>query len=162
MTLSTGGAASSPNDGHDGGSAAAFGVWDGADFVVWGAQRMAPPSPMARAGSSIGRSRRAAPGVPIAANAAFARAAHYRDSGWTARVLEGQTLFMGGSGASGYATDGALYDAASDSWASVPAWPSGAFHMFGFGVWSGDELVVWGGRPAPGDAATEAGERFRR
>ena len=71
-------------------------------------------------------------------------------------------MFVGGADLlSNYMTDAALLDAASNTWAPVPAWPSGAYHLFGVAVWSGEELVLWGGRPDSGLAPTSQGERFR-
>ena len=54
-----------------------------------------------------------------------------------------------------------LYDGAANSWSDLSAWPSAALHLFGVGVWTGSQFVLWGGRPASGVAPSAAGERFR-
>ena len=59
-----------------------------------------------------------------------------------------------------YFRNGGVYDAsgATPKWAVVDDWKSGEDHAWGAGVWTGQELVLWGGRT--GASLTSKGERY--
>ena len=99
--------------------------------------------------------------TPTANGALGARQVVPGESGWSARVAPNVVLFVGGEGAlagASFDKDGALYDSSTDEWTAVPSWPSGADHARGIGVWTGTELVIWGGTNAGAVVAT--GERL--
>jgi hypothetical protein len=92
-----------------------------------------------------------------------ARWAPNRQTGWSAAVKPGVTLMVGGMGAntSTFFTNGGLFNSTTNAWTTVAAWPSGYSHLYGVGVWSGTEFVVWGGRTVTGSTLTAVGERYR-
>lgn len=89
------------------------------------------------------------------------RAEPARQSGWAARIADGKTLILGGSGFSpgSFMINGGIYNRTSDSWTPVQSWPSGENHEWGVGVWTGDEFVLWGGRN--GSQLTASLERYK-
>ena len=86
-----------------------------------------------------------------------------RQTGWSAAVKPGVTFLVGGMGSNGstFFTNGGLFNSTTNSWTTVAAWPSGYSHLYGVGVWSGTEFVVWGGRTVTGSTLTAVGERYR-
>ncbi len=136
----------------------AFGTWDGSFLVGWSG---AEPNlkndggifdPVGNQWDTITTS-----GQPTS------RGAAHRQTGWSARTKPGVTRMWGGMGSNSttFFTTGGLYNSATDAWTLVSAWPSGASHLWGVGVWTGTEFVVWGGRTATGSTLTAAGERYR-
>src|SRR4029078_11737132 len=71
-----------------------------------------------------------------------------RQSGWSSRLSPGVTLMVGGSSTSSRAffTDGGIYNPTTNAWTSVGTWPSGLSHLWGAGIWTGSEFVLWSGR----------------
>jgi hypothetical protein len=67
---------------------------------------------------------------------------------------------MGGSTTT-FFTDGGVYNSTTNSWTKVAPWPSGAAHLWGTGVWNGNEFVLWSGRTTTAAGLTNAGERYR-
>jgi hypothetical protein len=142
----------------------AFGAWDGSKFVVWGGRRgTGAPVPLVDGGrydpsggtwSSVTTS-----GAPSARHAA------HRETGWAARIGGERTLFVGGYGGSPPLTEanvqhnGGIYNSTTNGWSLTPTWPSGETHLWGVAVWTGSELVLWGG--LVGGVPTKTGERFR-
>ncbi len=58
-------------------------------------------------------------------------------------------------------TDGHVFDAANNVWLDpIPGWMPPAYHEYGVGVWTGAELILWGGLDNNG-ALTTNGERYR-
>jgi Galactose oxidase, central domain len=90
------------------------------------------------------------------------RSAPNRQTGWSARIKPRVTLMLGGFGGStnNFLTDGGIYNSTTNAWSSVAAWPSGASHLWGVGVWTGTEFVLWGGRSGTTSALTSTGERY--
>jgi hypothetical protein len=133
----------------------AFGSWDGSLLLAWGGASdavkadgqlydVAPDrwSPMAGAG---------APSARVLLN---------RQTGWTARIKPRVSLLLGGYSSTTYLTNGATYNSTTNAWAPVSAWPSGASHINGAGVWTGTEFVLWSGRSGTSSTLTTAGERY--
>ncbi len=133
----------------------AFGAWDGQAFVVWGGTDGSVVKNDGEYLQGNGWSKMTTTSPPAA------RWAPARQSGWSARIADGKTLILGGSGMSSgsFMTDGAIYDRGSDSWTPVQSWPSGEDHEWGVGVWTGDEFVLWGGRN--GSQLTASLERYK-
>jgi hypothetical protein len=138
----------------------ALGAWDGSHFVAWGgirsnAQlmndgRRYDPTAGGR-GTWINTTLSGAPS---------ARRASARQAGWAARTSRG-LLILGGLGASptDVQRDGAIYDSTTNTFAPVPAWPSGEQRLWASAVWTGSEFVLWGGLHNGQPTAT--GERLQ-
>lgn len=135
--------------------AGAFGAWDGVSLLVWGGSNNGFRNdgrlyePVADKWTGMGTA--AQPGARWAPN---------RYTGWSFRTKPRVTLMVGGSGNS-FFTDGGIYNSTTNAWTTIAAWPSGASHIYGVGVWTGTELVVWGGRTGTSAGnLTSAGERY--
>lgn len=140
----------------------AFGHWDGSGFVVWGGIRP-------NGGKALGDGSRFDPAASggtwsdlTSSSAPQARQTHSRQTGWSARVSGGNVLLLSGrdpKASPGDFMDGAIYSSASNTWLSVPAWPSGEDHLWAAAAWTGSEFVIWGG--LDGSTPTATGERVR-
>jgi N-acetylneuraminic acid mutarotase len=95
-----------------------------------------------------------------AMNAPAARWAPHRQTGWSFRVKPRVTLMVGGYGSTSFRTDGGIYNSTTNAWSAVAAWPSNYSHLWGVSVWTGTELILWGGRQGTGATLTNAGERY--
>jgi N-acetylneuraminic acid mutarotase len=133
----------------------AFGAWDGAFLLAWSGYNNGFRTdgklyePTGDKWTTMGTS-----------NQPSARWSPNRYTGWSFRIKPHVTLMVGGSGNS-FVTTGGTYNSTTNAWTAVGAWPSGASHIYGVAVWTGAELVMWGGRT--GTAAgtlTSAGERY--
>ena len=75
-----------------------------------------------------------------------ARRRLYVWGGYSPSSSEGGEGGDSGSGGTSYPTDGAYYDAASNSWTQLPATPSGFLgRRYGRAVVASGKLVIWGG-----------------
>jgi hypothetical protein len=84
-----------------------------------------------------------------------------RQTGWSARLSSRVSLLLGGYNNGGtFQTNGGIYNSTTNGWSAVTAWPSGASHLWGVGVWTGSELVLWSGRSGTTSALSAAGERY--
>lgn len=135
--------------------AGAFGAWDGTLLPAWSGNNNGFRTdgklydPVGDKWTSMGTTSQPS-----------ARWAPNRYTGWSFHIKPRVTLMVGGSGNS-FATDGGIYNSTTNGWTAVSAWPSGASHIYGVGVWTGTEVVMWSGRT--GTAAgtlTLAGERY--
>jgi hypothetical protein len=125
----------------------AFGGWDGTHFIAWGGIRSN--------GQPMNDGRRYDPASggrgtwinTTLTGAPSARRASERQAGWAARVSSGNLLILGGLGAgpTDVQRDGAIYNSTTNSFSSVPAWPSGEQRLWAAAVWTGSEFVLWGG-----------------
>ncbi|MEZ4371778.1 MAG: hypothetical protein R3B07_13175 [Polyangiaceae bacterium] len=137
----------------------AFGGWSGAEFLFWGGRD---------GGNVLNSGERYSPsskwGDMATSGAPSARWAPHRETGWSARIRNGELIFLGGRpsvGASGFETNGAVYNAFTNAWTAVPSWPSGHAHSFGVGALAGGEFVLWGGgSQAGGTSPVATGERY--
>ena len=129
------------------------GVWTGSLMVVWGG-RSGPNylqsggryDPISDTWSAAGLS-----GAPPSAR--------YSPSAvWTGDrvVIWGGRIFHAGSAV--VTNTGALYDPAQDFWYSM-ALPS-VFRSEHSAVWTGTEMIVWGGEEYPADTSRSTGERY--
>jgi len=138
----------------------AFGVWDGARFVVWGGRN---DLALVNDGKSFNGTSWAALSPQ---NAPTPRMAIQRRHGWAFRIASGQIALFGGqtslSGQGTFSTGGATYDVTNAKWAAIAPWPSAETHDYGLAVWTGAEFVLWGGRTGTGPSpqATLTGERW--
>lgn len=144
--------ANGPNQRHS-----ALGVHDGASFVVWGGRMNQ---------SLLANGKRTNPAsqwVDLAtAPAGFgARAAPWREHGHAVRVASSTVLLVGGVNTTGVVQkQAALCNTATDTWTELPAFGPHE-HLFGVGVWTGSEFVLWGGLSAAPVAPTNTGVRLR-
>ncbi len=144
---------------HDGMSAryGSLGTWDGSSLVAWSGSLLRNEGKRYLPGSDSWVSL-------TTTNAPTARYAAHRATGWSARVSTAVTLVVGGYGVSVTEpiplTDGALFNATTNTWTAVSPWPSGKAHLWGVGVLAGSVFIVWGGRDSTG-ALTTLGDRFR-
>ncbi|MBI3205391.1 MAG: hypothetical protein HYZ29_27880 [Myxococcales bacterium] len=132
-----------------------FGAWDGVRFWVWAGRDDNNPK-------GDGSAYDGTWSALVTTGAPTARAAPHRQAGWSGRVADKIVLVAGGMTPTGvYLHDGGVYDASGSvpKWTGVPSWPSTEDHAWGVGVWTGQELVLWGGRTA--GALTPKGERFK-
>ena len=109
--------------------------WSASMLIVWGG----PDSNGARFDPTTG-AWRAISTAPIAA----------RTRTWSAIASSERELYMwGGVNVDGsIAADGAAYDPAADRWRLLPAAPIEG-RAYASAVWSGRELIVWGGTTTP-------------
>ncbi|MEZ4230252.1 MAG: hypothetical protein R3B89_13830 [Polyangiaceae bacterium] len=136
----------------------AFGGWTGAEFIFWGGR---DKGNVLNSGERYSASNHW--GDMATSGAPSVRWAPHRETGWSARVRNGELIFMGGrpSVAAGFETNGATYNAFTNAWTAVPSWPSGHAHSFGVGVFAGGEFVLWGGgSQAAGTSPVATGERY--
>jgi hypothetical protein len=137
----------------------AFGVWDGARFVVWGGtDNMGLRNDGKYQAGTVWTALNAT-GAPSA------RMAVPRRAGWSFQTSPGVVAFLGGQtstyGQGTFTTSGATYAVVNANWGTVAAWPSGEMHDYGVAVWTGDEFVLWGGRTGMPLAPTLTGERWK-
>ncbi|HKY41172.1 MAG TPA: kelch repeat-containing protein [Polyangiaceae bacterium] len=134
----------------------ALGTWDGTYLLAWSGM-----------GSSIRTNGRMYNPVDdtwtnmgTAGDPTYRYAIH-RMTGWTNRLKPRVTLMVGGFNSSnGVLTDGGIYNSTTNGWTPVTGWPSAASHLWGVGVWTGTELVMWSGRLGTSSTLTTAGDRY--
>ncbi len=132
----------------------AFAVFTGAELVVFGG--------LDALGSPLADGARYDPTIdawtPLAASGPpMKRAAPRRRTGWV-DVTAGGPLFAGGWDGATALTDQWLLASDLSSWSVAPSFASGGAHEWGVGVWTGHELLLWGGLGAGAIVAT--GERW--
>ncbi|HYJ10823.1 MAG TPA: kelch repeat-containing protein [Polyangiaceae bacterium] len=147
------------DDGANGPSnrAAAFGGWDGSYHLVWSGYS-------ANSQRSDGKLYDPATNVwtsMLSQGQPTPRSAPHRYTGWSARIKPRVTLMLGGYDANGFRVDGGIYSSITNAWSTVSAWPSATSHLWGVGVWTGTEFVLWGGRQGTTSSLTASGERYR-
>ncbi|HMJ13311.1 MAG TPA: hypothetical protein VK524_17945 [Polyangiaceae bacterium] len=137
-----------------------LGGFDGSYFVVWGG-RYSPATPtngMRFDPTGNAWSSSAVAGAPSA------RYAVTREHGWVARISAGKLLMLGGFDPAvgrtdaGTRKDGTVYTSTTNSWAGLPAWPSGHARRYAVAIWMGSEFLLWGGENGGLPSAT--GERL--
>lgn len=126
-------------------------VWTGTEMIVWGGD----------GATSFNTGGRYDPALDIwrgvtTEDAPAGRAGH--TAIWT-----GDEMIVWGGRANNdyYSNDGARYHPSTDSWTVldvVDATPVG--RVSHSAIWTGSEMVVWGGLIEPGDSATSTGGRF--
>jgi hypothetical protein len=132
----------------------AFGNWDGAAFVAVNGRDGSTPKDDGKYFAGTTWTGIEKGGMPTN------RFAPHRRSGWSAAVRDGVSLFVGGMAvtSTSFAHNGGEFDRTLNHWTTVPTWPSDQDHEWGVGVWTGAELVVWGGRN--GAVLSGVGERY--
>jgi hypothetical protein len=139
----------------------AFGVWDGARFVVWGGRDdFNNLHNDGKYQSGVNWYTMATMGQPSV------RMAVPRRQGWVFETSPGLIALFGGqtslAGSGTFTNTGATYDVVNSKWGTAASWPSAETHDYGVGVWTGEEFVLWGGRNGAGatPASTLTGERW--
>ena len=138
----------------------AFGVWDGARFVVWGGRDDANML------HNDGKYQQGALWYALSAmGAPGSRMAVPRRQGWVFETSPGLIAIFGGQtsliGQGTFTNTGYTYDVVNAKWATAASWPSAETHDYGVGVWTGDEFVLWGGRTGATPTPTLTGERWK-
>jgi N-acetylneuraminic acid mutarotase len=128
-------------------------VWTGSEMVIWGGES-------APATNTGGRYDPAADTwmATTTANAPSARLDH--TAVWTgdAMIVWGGRSEFAPSGSSGLATGG-RYDPAADTWMATTTANAPSARLYHASVWSGEEMIVWGGEDA--GIALGDGARYR-
>jgi N-acetylneuraminic acid mutarotase len=117
-------------------------VWTGHQLLVWGGGTYnAPPASDGAAYDPASHSWTMLPTAPLVAR-------HDPVSAWTGTEM----IVWGGTDATGAALDdGAAYNRTTNTWRSVAAAPlDAATATFVSAVWTGSELIIWGGDSADG------------
>ncbi|NOY54954.1 MAG: hypothetical protein GXP34_03110 [Actinobacteria bacterium] len=114
-------------------------VWTGRELLVWG-NPLGPVETQAT-GDIYDPSRGVWRPMSAAPEARRAPAAVWTG---TRMLIWGGDRTMGDSTVPDLANDGFAYDSATDTWSPIPAAPIGGRSSM-FNVWTGTELVVWGG-----------------
>jgi N-acetylneuraminic acid mutarotase len=129
---------STPTTGAPTGRELHAAVWTGSEMIVWGG---------ATSTFDTNTGARYNPSTDTWKNISTTKAPSARD--WTAYEWTGSKMLIWGgqtyNGSYIYHNDGALYDPVSDTWTptSLTGAPSGR-GWFGY-VWTGTDLIVWGG-----------------
>ncbi len=119
-------------------------VWTGSEMIVWGGSG---PN------STLGDGARYNPATDSwtalsSTNAPSTRA--YHTAIWTGTEM----IVWGGysySGSSIYLNDGARYNPATNSWSPLPSTNAPAARYYHTSVWTGSEMIVWGGQSYDGN-----------
>jgi N-acetylneuraminic acid mutarotase len=123
-------------------------VWTGTEMIVWGGYTDVG---YANAGGRYGPANDAWTATSTGANIPVGRG--YPSSVWTGKEM---IVWGGGNGSPSYLNTGGRYDPSSDTWAATATSanvPSG--RLLHTAVWTGTEMVVWGGIPT-----TSSGGRY--
>jgi len=123
----------------------AFGAWTGTKFLVFGGLNATKwalgdgglYNPAAKTWTYL-----------VGTTASAARASLPNESGWGAWTGSTMILMGGGDGTGTYYSDGLVLDpeaAVGSQWNDIPEWSPAGPHLYGVGVWTGEEFIVWGG-----------------
>ena len=129
-------------------------VWTGAQMVVWGG---VGPAGLFADGGTYDPALNA--WNYLAANLPGTPAARQRHTAvWTGNAV----LVWGGAGAAGPLSDGGSYNPGLNTWTNLPATlpntpPARTAHS---AVWTGSEMIVWGGDATGGGASLGDGGRY--
>lgn len=131
----------------------AFGAWDGSKFFVWGGHDddAFDDGAVFESGAWTGLLDGGAPSP---------RRMPPNWSGWAFAVGPGDFVVMGGvSGSDITQLDSGRYRDDS-GWEAIEAYPSGASHAGGAGVWTGEEFVLWSGLGVDDVTLAPLGDRW--
>lgn len=131
-------------------------VWTGSELVVWGGDGHSPPY-------ELGDGARYNPltdsWVPMGSNGTLSRRS-YHSSVWTGDELIIWGGWRGGQGLP-EANDGARYNPATDRWMAIAGGGAPSARRSHSAVWTGTEMIVWGGATGPGDGSQVLGDGAR-
>jgi len=130
-----------------------FGAWDGSKFFVWGGHDddAYDDGAIFESGAWTGL---------IDGGAPSPRRMPPNWSGWAFAVGPGDFVVMGGvSGSDITQLDSGRYHEDS-GWEAIEAYPSGASHAGGAGVWTGEEFVLWSGLGVDDVTLAPIGDRW--
>jgi len=138
-------------------------VWTGSRMIIWGGTGEWPPGPPS----------------PNSVDLVFNDGFSYdpANNSWTPTALSAKvgrnhvTVWTGSrmivwGGTDSFAlgiqtvSEGGIYDAAANSWSVTTTATAPAARLWHTGVWSGNELIIWGGSPN-GIARLDTGGRFQ-
>jgi N-acetylneuraminic acid mutarotase len=116
-------------------------VWTGSKMIIWGGTAATPffdggrYDPVANAWTSVKTN-----------TAPSARSDH--SAVWTGSEM----IICGGRNGGTYLADGARYNPAADGWTAIPLLPppGGGVRAYHTAVWSGTEMIIWGGQNTVG------------
>ena len=126
-------------------------VWTGSQMLIWGGSN----------GMLLGTGARFDPaggGWTAMSNSGAPLPRSYFSAVWSGSEL----LIWGGqvAGTFDYVNDGGRYNPGSDTWTEIPPTPLVNKRGTHAAVWSGSEMIVWGGRNTNGGNALADGGRF--
>jgi N-acetylneuraminic acid mutarotase len=132
----------------------AFAAWVGSEMLVFGGRTDL---------TALGNGDRYDPSSDMWSNVSMMgspseRTAQAGRSGWAGGAANYAVLVGGLDTAQNLKIDGRRYNAPDNSWQVIPSIPSGSSHERGVGVWTGAELILWGG--LNGATLTNTGERY--
>ncbi|HEY6728169.1 MAG TPA: hypothetical protein VI197_29370 [Polyangiaceae bacterium] len=131
----------------------AFGAWDGSKFFVWGGHNDGAYDDGAVFESGAWTAL-------LDGGAPSPRRMPPNWSGWAFAVGPGDFVVIGGvSGSDITLLDSGRYRDGS-GWEAIAAYPSGASHAGGAGVWTGEEFVLWGGLGVDDATLAPIGDRW--
>ncbi|MFI5297436.1 MAG: hypothetical protein ACHREM_05005 [Polyangiales bacterium] len=128
-------------------------VWSGTEMIVWGGEDGPSTAFVLGDGARYNPTTDSWTSMSAGTNSPSARAGHV--AAWTGTEM----LIWGGAGSSGLAYDGALYNPKTDSWrrmSTVGAPSPRVLTNLGTHLWTGTQLVVWGGSDSSGWPTTGA------
>jgi hypothetical protein len=121
----------------------AFATWMGNKLFVWDGRDMTGAS-VANSGGIYDPATNTWSAVATG-SAPAKRGAPYPKNGWAAGSGS-KVFFVGGEDGTTAKHDGGIYNpAGAGTWTAIANFPSGKDHFFGVGVWTGQEMIVWGG-----------------
>jgi hypothetical protein len=98
--------------------------------------------------------------TPAMANPLGKRSAPRSQTGWASTGTSKIFVAGGFDESQAIKVDCQVYDSVVNDWgAQIPAWPSGADHEYGVGVWTGAEFILWSG--LDNSVLTPKGDRYR-
>lgn len=134
-------------------------VWTGSEMIVWGGLHAdsSPADPLFVIPDGARYNVGADAWTAVADSPLRARSGY--TAIWTGR---GMMIWGGYSGSfqGGFFANGAVYDPSTDTWASLPDSPLGPrdHHT---AVWTGSEMIVWGGSAVGGRFEAADGARYK-
>lgn len=139
-------------------------VWTGAEMITWGGVRTFPGRPT---GSPRGFVADGAAYDPASGTWRELAPAPLDARGWHTAVWTGTEMIVWGGMAEprsdcydcGYPDDAAAYDPATDTWRTLPNGPL-AGRVEHSAVWTGEEMIVYGGSAPGGGPGKEDGAIF--
>jgi hypothetical protein len=133
-------------------------VWTGDRMIVWGGSTPPGANPTNSGALYDPESDTWVP-TSTGPNCPSPRATGPNAAVWTGEKM----IIWGGGGGTGCAEglgDGGLYDPRTDSWDSISATDAPAPRHLATAVWTGREMIVWGGSPNGGLDAYNDGGRY--
>ena len=127
-------------------------VWTGAEMVVWGGRGTGDPL------ATGGRYTPATDTWSSTSLTSVPSARSYHSAVWTGTEM---LIWGGGSnGGSPHLNSGARYDPAADAWSPMSGMLAPSPRSYHTAVWTGTEMIVWGGSASGGGLGLSSGGRY--